>query len=150
MEVFVPYLDADGLGDVTPSLEVFCQICTKAGENFRQNGAIMLNVQISFERRFATDRLGFRIHYYRPLIDAMRNFLQPAAIAAAEVHLKKRSINLSQLADSSNAEHRQLLGGFWPDSTDFADGKRPYPAGNIRRIQDDEAIRFLQIGADFR
>src|SRR5687768_5559386 len=102
-------------------------------------------MKVALESGFATDRLRFGICNYRAFIYSMRNILQPAAIAAAEVHLQKGGVSSRQFGDGGDTKRRQLLGRFRTDSIDFSNRERPDPVWDIRQRQDREAIRFFQV-----
>src|SRR5687768_529216 len=107
-------------------------------------------MKVALESGFSTDGFGFRIRYNRALVHAMRNFLEPATVALAEMYPQASRVGPCKFCDSSDAERRQLLVQFRSDSIDFFYRERPDSGGYISQTHNGEAIRFFQIRADFR
>src|SRR5687768_11794917 len=102
-------------------------------------------MKIPLEGRLAADRFGFGIRNHRPFVDAMRNVVQPEAVAAAKVHLQESNVRLRQICDRNNAKCRELLVCFRTDSIDFPGRKGPDTATDICRAHYGEAIRLFEV-----
>ena len=79
----------------------------------------MADIEISFESRLPTDRLGLGVHDYRAFVDSVRNVVQPAGISTAEVRLQKDDIRLCQFGNGSDAKRRELGGRLGANTVDF-------------------------------
>ena len=77
-------------------------------------------MKVALECRLPTDRLRLGIGNYRAIINPVRNLMQPATVASAEVYLQKAGVGPRQFGNGSNTECRQLLIGLGADSVNFA------------------------------
>lgn len=150
LEVVVAQLDADRAANVAFALEILRHARAQAREYLRERLAVLARMEVPLEGRFAADGLGFGTRDDGPVIDAVRGIMEPGAITAPEITLQKIRVGRSQLGNRRNAEAGELLGSLWPDAVDLAHGQRPDARLDILDAQQGDAIRLLEVGADFR
>ena len=150
IEVGIAQFDSDRSTDVAFTSQVVGNLRTELRKDSREGRPIVPRMQITLERSLATDRLRCRAHNNRSLVASVRCLRKPLGITAAEMLLLRAEICNRQVADCRDNESRQLRSHFRSDSIYLAHRKRPDSQRNIRRSEQGEAVRLVELGANCR
>ncbi len=107
-------------------------------------------MQVVLKRGFSAHRFRFAVVDQRAVVHAMCRIVQPAAIAAAELLLQENAVGLRQLADGGDAQRGQFFARARADAVDLAHRQRPQAGRHVGGGEQCDAIRFIQVGTDFR
>ena len=107
-------------------------------------------MQVALEGAFPADRLRFPAGFNGALIDTLRHLMQPAAHAPSEVPDEQFFVGCSQFTDRVDAQAVEPLAGLGANAVDFPGRQRPDTARHVGHVQQGNAVRLVEIGADLR
>ena len=106
-------------------MQILGQARTQLGQDGAELGAVAHGVQIALEGGFAADADWLALKHDRAFVAAPGGFVQPAAMALAEVLEQPFGRARGQIADAVDAVASELSLGLGPDAMNLAAGQGP-------------------------
>src|SRR3990167_9436562 len=145
LEIVIPQLDADGFSSVALALQVVRDLFAEFREHRAQFSAVAHRVQVALEGGFSAHAHRLALGHHRALIAAPAHFVQPVAVALAEMLDQPAGLARRQFADGVDAIPLQLLIGLGAHPVDLSAGQRPDLVLQVLGPDDADAVGLVEL-----
>src|SRR5581483_7023162 len=146
-EVGVTQLHADRAARVSARAQVLGDLRAQPGE---RPGDLAALARVALEGGLAAARLRLAEGHDRALVAAVRALVQPAPVARAEALDQIGEGPPRELAESADAELRELRLALGPDAVQAPHGERPDARLEVGLGEHGKAVGLVELGADLR